>query len=71
MSHISADAPVSIIGHSYGGAVAVKTAERLDCAIDALVLYEANAIQLLPDETPPAGGDKGLLEQDDCSPGCR
>ena len=51
--HAAALATVGLVGHSYGGAVAVRAAELLP--LGALVLYEANAVQLLREEAPPGG----------------
>ena len=54
---VSPDASIALVGHSYGGAVAIKAAERfayLGRPIDSLCLFEANAMYLLPEEH---GGD--------------
>ena len=50
---VSPDASVALVGHSYGGAVAIKAAERfsfLGRPVESLSLFEANAMYLLPDE---------------------
>jgi pimeloyl-ACP methyl ester carboxylesterase len=44
----SRHASMSIVGHSYGGAVAATAAELCNRDLSAIVLYEANALQLLP-----------------------
>ena len=56
--HVSPDASVALIGHSYGGAVAIKAAERfasLGRPIESLCLFEANATYLLPEEQSGEG----------------
>lgn len=57
---ISPDASVALVGHSYGGAVAIKAAERfasLGRPIESLCLFEANATYLLPEEH---GGERPI-----------
>ena len=63
VQHASSKARLSMVGHSYGGAVAVKAAQMLADRHDAIVLYEANAIQLLSSEAPPAGRVRELWQR--------
>ena len=56
-NEVDARAPVTLIGHSYGGAVAIKVAERLATLsrkVDNVVLYEPNALYMLPEEAEGA-----------------
>lgn len=49
MQAIPDDAPVMLAGHSFGGAVAMKTAARLGARVTRLVLIEPNPFSLLRD----------------------
>jgi len=40
-------APISIVGHSFGGSVALKVASFLGCQVDKMVLLEPNPFYLL------------------------
>ncbi|MEM7023792.1 MAG: alpha/beta fold hydrolase [Pseudomonadota bacterium] len=39
--------PVSLVGHSFGGAVAMKAAEALGPRVDKLILFEPNPFYLM------------------------
>lgn len=47
------DGPVSLVGHSFGGTVAMKVAHRLGQRIKSLVLLEPNPVFLLRDNGRP------------------
>lgn len=54
--HLARGRPLRLIGHSYGGLLAASVAEACAArghAIDALVLYEPNLVQLLTADWPP------------------
>ena len=53
--------PVQLIGHSYGGAVALKLALEKPFKIADVVVYEPVAFHVLPDDSP------GMLEIQDIS----
>jgi pimeloyl-ACP methyl ester carboxylesterase len=47
-----ADRPLHLVGHSYGGAVAIDIASRLGAAVASVTLYEPVLFGLLDDGTP-------------------
>ena len=50
---------IRVIGHSYGGSVAIKLSQELmarGLSVEALVLYEANCFHLLPNNAPGEDG---------------
>jgi len=49
---IAADDPLHLLGHSYGGAVALQLAVELADRVDSITLYEPTAFHLLPGEHP-------------------
>ena len=59
---VHADCPVSVVGHSYGGSVGAVAARHLVAegrTVDALVLFEPNAVYLMPEEL----GDDGAVRR--------
>ncbi|RUO73472.1 alpha/beta fold hydrolase [Idiomarina ramblicola] len=61
VKNLSLSQPVQLVGHSYGGAVALKLALEKPFKIAAVVLYEPVAFHVLPDDSP------GMLEIQDIS----
>ena len=55
-----ADGPVTLVGHSYGGAVALKAALVHPDRIGALVLYEPTLFALLDAAAPPPNEADGI-----------
>ncbi|MCK7460455.1 alpha/beta fold hydrolase [Idiomarina aminovorans] len=56
VEHLGLSQPVQLVGHSYGGAVALKLALENPFKIADVVLYEPVAFHALPDDSP------GMLE---------
>lgn len=57
-----AGSPLALIGHSYGGAVALIAALARPQRVRALVLYEPTLFALVDVETPPPNGADGIRE---------
>jgi pimeloyl-ACP methyl ester carboxylesterase len=55
-----AGAPVALVGHSYGGAVALLAAHLLRSRVRALVLYEPTLFSLVDAHTPPPNAADGI-----------
>ncbi|MCB1897109.1 MAG: alpha/beta hydrolase [Rhodocyclaceae bacterium] len=55
-----AGSPLALIGHSYGGAVALIAALARPQRVRALVLYEPTLFALVDVETPPPNGADGI-----------
>ncbi|MEY4751962.1 MAG: hypothetical protein RIQ60_4176 [Pseudomonadota bacterium] len=49
-----------LVGHSYGGAVALKAALRYRSRVNALVLYEPTLFSLVDAQGPPPNGADGI-----------
>jgi len=55
-----AGAPFSLVGHSYGGAVALIAALRDPSRVRALALYEPTLFSLIDEEGPPPNDADGI-----------
>jgi len=55
-----AGAPFSLVGHSYGGAVALIAALRNPSRVRALALYEPTLFSLIDEEGPPPNDADGI-----------
>jgi len=53
-------APITLIGHSYGAAVALKAALTYPVHVQALVLYEPTLFALIDASTPPPNHADGI-----------
>lgn len=56
LNALELEQPLQLVGHSYGGAVALKLAREKPLVIGNVVLYEPVAFHVLPDDSP------GMLE---------
>ena len=54
--------PFSLVGHSYGGAVALMAALAGPNRVRSLVLYEPTLFSLVESRSPPAGSVDGIRE---------
>jgi len=57
---LRADQPVHLVGHSYGGGVALRLAWRWGARVKSLALFEPTAFHLIPRETPERGEIQGV-----------
>lgn len=51
-AHVDADEPLHLVGHSYGGATALRLARELGSRVRSLCVFEPVAFHLLPREAP-------------------
>ncbi len=58
----SSDAQITLVGHSYGAAVALIAAIRNPFKVNALVLYEPTLFSLIDAATPPPNDVDGIRE---------
>lgn len=56
-----AGAPLALVGHSYGAAIALVAALANPGRVRALALYEPTLFSLLAAETPPTNDGEGIL----------
>ena len=58
----SAGKPMALIGHSYGGAVAMMAALRDPTRVSRLVLYEPTLFSIVDADAPPPNGTLGMRD---------
>lgn len=51
-AHVDADEPFHLVGHSYGGATALRLARELGPRVQSLCVFEPVAFHLLPHDAP-------------------
>jgi len=58
----AAGKPLTLIGHSYGGAVAMIAALRDPTRVSSLVLYEPTLFAIVDSDAPPPNGADGIRD---------
>ena len=58
----AAGAPLALVGHSYGAAVALRAALDVPGRVRALAIYEPTLFAMLDAETPPPNAADGIRE---------
>ncbi len=58
----SAGNPLTLVGHSYGGAVAMLAALRDPTRVSSLVLYEPTLFSIVDTDVPPPNGADGIRD---------
>lgn len=67
-AHVDAHEPIHLVGHSYGGATALRLARELGARVQSLCVFEPVAFHLLPHDSPVRAQVCALVEAIDSAP---